>query len=122
MERGFVRADRRIPRARIKDLLASEPRWVLVDDEEHRPVALLPAVDLLRAGEESEYEELDLLKIPAERRQVAPIYREADMEQARRQLADSGMEALYVERQIAPGITRIYGILTREQVEAAYRL
>jgi len=122
MERGFVRADKRIPRASIKELLASEPRWVLVDDEEHRPVALLPAVDLLRAGEESEYEELDLLKIPAERRQVAAIYREADMEQARRQLADSGMEALYVERQIAPGIMRIYGILTREQVEAAYRL
>ncbi|HDP89068.1 MAG TPA: chloride channel protein [Thioalkalivibrio sp.] len=122
MDRSFVRAARVIPRADIAELLASEPRWVLVDDDDHRPVALLPAVDLLRAREEDERAELDLLKIPAERRQVAGIYREADMEQARHQLVESHVEALYVERHIAPGIARIFGVLTREQVEAAYRL
>ena len=121
MDRGFVRAARMLPREQVGELLAKEPRWVLVE-EDSQPIALLPAVDLLRAGKESEYETLDLLKIPAERREVTPIFRESDMEQARRALAESHCEALYVERLIAPGITRIYGILTREQVEAAYRL
>jgi len=121
MERNFVRAPRMLPRDAIGELLSKEPRWVLID-EENKPIALLPAVDLLRAREECEYEILDLLKIPAERREVAPIFREADMEQAHRELTQAHVEALYVERLIAPGITRIYGVLTREQIEAAYRL
>ncbi|MFN2350141.1 MAG: chloride channel protein [Thioalkalivibrio sp.] len=120
MDRSFVRASRQFPREQVEELLADGPRWVLAD-EEGRPITLLAAVDLLRAARDSEEETLDLLSIPAERRQVAAIHREADLEEARHKLATKGVEALYAERIVAPGIRRIEGILTPETVEAAYR-
>ena len=121
MERQFVRAPRMLPCEQIPALLAGEPKWILVD-EDNTPITLMPAVDLIRACKETEYDTLDLVKIPADRRQVLPIFREADLEQAREALQSGKGEALYVERTIAPGIKRIYGILTREQIEAAYRV
>ena len=66
-------------------------------------------------------EPLDLMEIPGRRLQLAPVQLQATLQEALQQLEQSGAEALYVERMTAPGIKPIFGILTREQVESAYR-
>lgn len=125
MHKRFVRHERIISREQAEVLLKDEPEWLLVD-EEGQPVALVLAVDLARhvqSGEEEEggVEVIDLMKIPAWREQVVPINLQATLQEALELLDSDPAEALYVERMTAPGIRRIYGILTREQVESAYR-
>jgi len=125
MRQDFVRHDRMISREQAEALLANEPEWIIID-QEGQPSALTHAVDLARhvqSDEEGEggVEEIDLMEIPAWREQIAPINLQATLQQALELLDDDPAEALYVERMTAPGIRRIYGILTREQVESAYR-
>lgn len=123
MRRSFARPERRISRDKAESLLRDEPEWLLIQGE-GQPVSLMPALDLLRylkseAGAVAN--ELDLLEIPGRRVDVAPIYLQATLQEALEQL-NQGAEALYVERMTAPGIRRIYGVLTREQLESAYKL
>lgn len=123
MRRRFARPDRRISRDKADALLVDEPEWLLIQGE-GQPVSLMPALDLVRylktdAG--SAGNEIDLLEIPGRRVDVAPIYLQATLQEALERL-NGGAEALYVERMTAPGIRRIYGVLTREQVESAYKM
>lgn len=123
MRRRFVRMDRLISRDKAENLLRDEPEWLLIQGD-GQPVSLMPALDLLRylksdAG--AVQNELDLLEIPGRRIDVAPIYLQATLQEALEKL-NGGVEALYVERMTAPGIRRIYGVLTREQLESAYKL
>jgi H+/Cl- antiporter ClcA len=125
MDENFRRLERVISREKAEQLLSEEPDWLLVD-EQGSPVALMAAVDLARhIQDESEAEggvqEIDLLKIPAKRRQVGAVNLQATLQEALELLEKGGLNALYVERMTAPGIHRIYGVLTREQVESAYR-
>ncbi len=123
MDRSFVQAPRHIDRRRARQLLAEKPRWILVS-EDQTPVAVLAAVDLaawLERGEGGGDEEIDLLQIPGHRLQVAPVHLHDTLQEALEALERGEGEALYVRRMTAPGFWRIYGILTREQVESAYR-
>lgn len=123
MRKRFARPPRRLSRDRAEALLQDEPEWLLIQGE-GGPVSLMPAVDLVRylkADEGRVTGEVDLLEIPGQRIDVAPIYLQATLQEALERL-NSGAEALYVERMTAPGIRRIYGVLTREQVESAYKL
>ncbi|MCW8904605.1 chloride channel protein [Sedimenticola sp.] len=123
MHKRFVRPDRRISRDKAEALLRDQPEWLLIQGDE-RPVGLMPAVDLVRFLKTEEgvtVSQIDLLAIPGQRVDVAPIYLQATLQEALERL-DRGAEALYVERMTAPGIRRIYGVLTREQVESAYKL
>lgn len=102
--------------------LEKEPHWILVKSEESA-LALLPAADLVRhLKENKEQEPVNLLEIPANRMHVAPIHIQATLQQAVELLDDKNVEALYVTRPAAPGIDRVYGILTREAIERSYRL
>jgi hypothetical protein len=83
---------------------------------------LLPAADLARYLETAEAGEFDLLKIPAQRRELAPIHLEASMQQARVALADARVDALYVRRQIAPLSFRTFGVLSRQDIESSYAI
>ncbi len=121
MNRQIKRAKRNLPRSEAEQILKEQPIWIIVD-EDKQPTALLPAVDLARFLQENEDEQLDLLQIPAKRLQAGPIDLLSSMDQARKLLQDGENEALYVKRMNAPGITRIYGVLTREGVENAYRI
>ncbi len=101
--------------------LTEEPRWVIVR-EDTKPVAVLAAADLARALEEDPGSEtLDLLQIPADRREVAPIALEATLQEALETLQSTGAGVLYVTRPAAPGIPHIYGVLTQEAIEESYR-
>lgn len=120
METRFSRHSRHIGRQQADSLLQKQPEWILIEGD-GRPLALLRALDLALALEREQGTEFDLLEIPARRLQLAPLPLQATLHEALEQLERSGAEALYVERMTAPGIRPIYGILTREQVESAYR-
>ncbi len=122
MDTSFVQASRLLDPERARKLLQEKPRWILVT-EEQQPRAVLAAVDLAAWMESHDGEEapIDLMKIPGRRLEVAPIHLRDTLQEALETLEKSAAEALYVRRMTAPGIWRTYGILTREQIESAYR-
>jgi H+/Cl- antiporter ClcA len=122
MDRSVVIFRRQVARSEITEALQGQPRWVLVK-EDNRGVALLPAADLVRhLRENQEPTSVDLLAIPAQRLAPAPIHLQATLQQAAEALTDSDIDALYVTRTTAPGIDRVYGVLTRADIERGYRL
>jgi H+/Cl- antiporter ClcA len=120
METRLSRQPRRIGREQAKALLQNPPEWILVEGD-GKPLALLRALDLALALEQEALADLDLMEIPGRRLQLAPVHLQATLQEALEQLERTGAEALYVERMTAPGIKPIFGVLTREQVESAYR-
>jgi hypothetical protein len=105
----------------IDAALSQHPVWILVE-EDSTPVVLLPAVDLVRSRKESpELDTLDLRGFPGKRLQTAPIDIQASLHEAQEKMTETGAEALYVVSQTVPGIPRVYGVLTREDIESGYR-
>ena len=51
---------------------------------------------------------------------TAPIHLQATLKEALDKMNDLNLDVLYIKRVVAPGIIRIYGIVTREQIEASY--
>ena len=124
MDERFVLVDARITRRRAAELLGAGPVWVLVDAP-GRAKQLMPAADLARYLEGGAHDaepdaEIDLLEIPAQRLEAAPVHLRETLQQALERLEAGEGEALYVERVTAPGIRRVYGVLTRQAVESAY--
>ena len=124
MDKRFVRAGTVVSREEAAALLAEEPAWILLSTDD-RPQTGLPAIDLANYIESTpppgESEAIDLLAIPAKRLQLAPVNLQATLQQAWERLEDGEGEALYVESGTVPGIMRVYGVLTKEAVESAYR-
>jgi hypothetical protein len=124
MRERFQRPERVMDRDAVDALLKKEPEWLLIQGEE-RPIALLRALDLarhvqaLKEGQE-DVQLIDLMEIPGQRYEVAPVHLQATLQEALDILKDKGVDALFVERMTAPGIKRIYGVLTRDQIESAY--
>ncbi|WP_203143459.1 chloride channel protein [Marinobacter mangrovi] len=132
MERSLRRVQRRIGPEIAKEILKTEPRWLIVDGQ-NGPTALLPSVDLARYLEDhaeklepdpedpEKNPEIDLMEIPANRRDLAPIPYQATLEEAMAQFNDSRAEALYVQRHVAPMIQRIIGVVLKSEIEHYYQ-
>ena len=124
MNKSFVRSDANIDQNKAAALLEARPVWILINGEES-PLALLRAADLAHYLDQ-EYEDedqrtIDLMAIPGKRLEVHSVHIRATLLEARKILDQTSMEALYVQRQTAPGIHHVYGILTREMIESAYQ-
>ncbi|KAB7623040.1 chloride channel protein [Alkalilimnicola sp. S0819] len=119
MDRRLAVLPRIIERAALNQALAEDPRWLLLrEEEQEQAVSVMPATDVLRYLEEHEDEqELDLLAIPAQRLQPAPIEIRATLREAFVQLRRRDAEALYVVQTTAPGITRYFGLVTKRELE-----
>jgi len=125
MNRNFVRLDSTVSLDKVGEVLARHPDWLLVDREGASSL-LMRAIDLARYLQDDQEEEkspetIDLLAIPAQRMGVASVHLEATLQEALERLDSENTEALYVQRMTAPGIMRIYGVLTREMLKSAYR-
>ena len=125
MQRNFVRTGALLTRQEAGELLGKEPEWLLLY-REHEPVALMQAVDLVRHLQETDDKPLmdariDLTAVPGRRFEVAGVNLQANLHEALEILDRKGVNALYVERMAVPGINRIYGVITRNSVESAYR-
>ncbi len=111
----------RSTRGAIDAALGQSPRWVLVLGPEG-PTALMPAVDLVRhVMDHAAAGDVDLLEVPADRSQVAPIALQATLQEALDAMDATGADALYLPRPAAAGTASAYGVVTRADIERNYR-
>lgn len=130
MDRSILRTERHLSMDEARKILKSEPKWLVVEGS-NGPTALLPAVDLARyiedsgkLAEEKEAklpETIDLMEIPANRRDIAPVQYQATLEEALDEFDSTNAEALYVQRHVAPMIQRVYGIVLKSDIESYYQ-
>ena len=125
MERSVARTQRRITPEQARKLLDDKPTWLVIirSSDDKSPLAL-KAADLARALlDEQELDErgIDLLEIPGQRLELAPIHLQATLSEAFDRLNDYGVDALYVQHTTAPMIQKISGIITRSAIESYYR-
>ncbi|MCG8614093.1 MAG: chloride channel protein, partial [Pseudomonadales bacterium] len=140
MERSIKRANKLITYTEAQDLLKSEPRWIIVESD-RTPLSALPAADLVRflgdaqnqpepktetADNTTEIDKkpdksIDLMAIPAQRKDLQSLYFQATLQEALDRFDDSGAELLYVERVSAPTIKTILGVLSRQDIENYYQ-
>ncbi len=120
MERHIAAVPRRIEFQRAHELLKDNPRWLIVQ-EDQQVIAMLPGADLARHMQQTpDAQSIDLMEIPAQRRHITPIDLQANLQEAYDALHQSKADALYVHWTVAPGIERIYGVLTQQDIEATY--
>ena len=120
MDRRFESLPDVVDHQRVRKALASEPRWILIT-RERQPVAIMPAADLARqVQDQPEQEQYPLMEIPAERKEITPVDFQASLQEALGILNSNEAEALYVTRYTIPGISRVYGVLTREDIDRSY--
>lgn len=120
MDRKIARAESVISRNRAEKMLSDEPHWFLIRNDKE-PVALLSAADLARHMNETEQEEsIDLLNIPGRRLDLAATDVLASVQDARQTLKESGKQALYVTGGHGAGKEKIYGVVTRDDIDRAY--
>jgi CBS domain-containing protein len=86
-------------------------------------LALLPAADLALylEGTTTEESDVDLMAIPARRQDLLQTTILASLQDALEALERTGKEALFVTGAGTPGPDKVYGVLTRADVEKAYR-
>ncbi|MCP5205645.1 MAG: chloride channel protein [Hahellaceae bacterium] len=130
MERNLRRAPKVISYEEAKLLLKAEPLWIIIEQND-KPSFLMPAADLARKvlelkerfpeREERYVQNIDLLGIPAQRKDIQPVHFQATLQEALDRFTETGAEALYVERTTAPMIKSIIGVLTRSDIENYYR-
>ncbi|MDX1554320.1 MAG: chloride channel protein, partial [Marinobacter sp.] len=133
MDRSILRTERFLSREEAGKILKSEPKWLVVEGS-NGPTALLPAVDLARYledtkpsasrehdDEEAAPEQVDLMDIPANRRDIAPVQYQATLEEALNEFEHTSVEALYVQRHVAPMIQRVYGVVLKSDIESYYQ-
>jgi CIC family chloride channel protein len=130
MDKRVIRTERELTIEEAQRVLKAEPRWLIVEGN-NGPTALFPAVDLVRYLEDMEEpiqeghpevpDTIDLMAIPASRRDLAPVQYQATLEEALNEFEATKAEALYVQRQVAPMIQRIYGVVLKSDIESYYQ-
>ena len=110
--------------AEAERILAEQPDYLLIDHESGDQV-VMPAVELAKylqsPAHSPESAAIDLMAIPGKRLEVAQIELQASLQEAWALFQERRAEALVVQRMTAPGIRRVYGIITPETVEKSYR-
>lgn len=139
MDRSILRTERYLTTTEARKILKSEPKWLIIEGS-NGPTALMPAVDLARHVEDSDAATpgidkkpdsaepsadgnpgmIDLINIPANRKDIEPVQYQATLEEALNVFDQTNVEALYVQRHVAPTIQRIYGVLLKSDIENYY--
>ena len=104
----------------IKD---KDLNWLLLNDNDGQLRMLMPLSELAKYIKTQDPEEVfDLLEIPANRLQLSPISIRSNLQQAHI-MFEHGAEALYAvyDETNTGSNVRIYGILTDDMIEAAYK-
>ncbi|BBI65374.1 hypothetical protein HSBAA_66800 [Vreelandella sulfidaeris] len=102
MERQLVRTERMITPDQARHLLETNPVWLVIErSSEEKPVLALKAVELarwllehdesLQGKEPPEDELIDLLEIPGQRLELAPIGLQATLSEAFLKLQDNAL-------------------------------
>ena len=119
MNREFAIVQTEISRNQAENILAKTPHWLVISREESN--LLMPAADLARHLEENQDEQIQVMEIPSKRKQLAAVIQQSTLQQALKILDESEAEALYVIRPLGTSADHIFGIVTRQDIEEAYR-
>ncbi len=120
MNKAYAITEPLINRTVANNHLKEAPDWLLIRRPEGNQ--LMPATDLARYLEKEDDEEINLLEIPAKRRELGQINLASTLQHAQQVINESNAEALYVSRKLGPSADRIYGIITQEDIEKHYRI
>ena len=124
MDRALLQVGREVSGEQARKLLQAHSRFLLIGGDAGGQV-IMPTAQLasyLEAHEEQDLPEtIDLLAIPGQRLHVAAIGLQANLQEAAEALSRDGVEALVVKRRTAAGADRVFGALTPDMVERAYR-
>ncbi|HIO96995.1 MAG TPA: chloride channel protein [Leucothrix sp.] len=130
-----VRLSQTLSVEKAHQLLSTQSKdidWLILNDNDDEPRMLMPVSELAKYLqsdemlesfediEEGEVAKLDLLEIPANRLQLSPISLQSNLQQAHDKF-EQGAEALYVVFNEREDNSWIYGIVTEDTVEAAYK-
>lgn len=122
MNRNFERVETVVDRDTARGVLGDNPTWLLVHRERQRPRFILRAEDLIRYLDENpDADNVDLVEIPATRKDVTSVLLQATLSEALDALNEKGVQAVYVNRISAPMIDSVIGIVTREDIESYYQ-
>ncbi len=138
MSRQFSSANRILSFEEAQAILRQEPKCILIHNTEGKPVSVMPTVDLAHHLEEKVLKmqekfapedakdnlknvSVDLFEIPAQRKDVAPLYFQATLQEALDRFAETKTDILYVERSSGLKLSRILGVLYRSDVENYYQ-
>jgi CIC family chloride channel protein len=118
MEYNVIAQPYLLTRKQVYNALKHQPLWILIEEDKVLTHALL-AADLARYVEDNSDNEIDLMAIPAERKQLANIHLQASLQDALKTLNATQAEALYIVKHTAN--QKQLGILMRENIENHYR-
>ncbi len=126
MNRSFKRLEQKLPYEEALNIIEKQPAWILIE-EDGVPIKLLHAVDLVNFIQNKETKEkipdvIDLLHMPASRLDVVPVLMSATLKEALDEMDKHSADAVYVRRMNAPNIYRVYGIVTRQEIERFYKV
>jgi chloride channel protein, CIC family len=125
---------RSINLANAQAILDKQPQWIIIKDNQV-PKLLLPAADLAlylhdrnlsatsdEPGDSAEKHSdvIDLIDIPARRRELATIELRATLQEALDRLIESQAEALCITHHLY-GEMQINGVLTKQDIESHYQ-
>ena len=130
MERSLVRTPRVITSDAARKLLETNPVWLIIErSSEDKPLLALKGAALARwllehedamEKNRSDYERIDLMEIPGQRLELAPIGLQATLSEAFLALQNDDLGALYVVHGYRLKQQRISGIITRGAIERYY--
>lgn len=127
MNTSYALLEPRLSFQQAQKVISDKPSWLVIRREQGN--LLMPASDLVRYLEEQMDKDvnndevtIELLEVPSKRLQLVPVYQQSTLQQALQTLESGEGEALYVIRRIGTSADRIYGIVTREDIDKGYRL
>jgi CIC family chloride channel protein len=119
MCRELARVNHQCSVTRAHEALKDNPRWIVVETNPGDIRCVLNANDLAAYLEEHDPDQpqIDLLQIPAMRKDVVSLDSRATVEQAQQTLANADAEALCVRRISTPMIDAVLGVITQEDID-----
>ena len=117
LDTSIVILDRKLTRVEAESILKSEPRWLLIK-ENNWPSELMHAGELAAFLLESEQDDIDLMEIPAKRENMVSVHLQATLAEALESMNEKNVDAAYVYHR--GGTDRIIGVVTRGKIEHYY--
>lgn len=128
MDRSFVRLQQKLSPQEARAALADQAHWILIDDDQGELKALLNPADLAAFLDENNERrddteddpgdtQIDLLRIPAQRKDITNISSQATVMQVQQALSESQAEACCITRTTAPMINPVIGVVTQSHID-----
>ncbi len=128
MDRNFAQSNLALSHADAVELLKKNPRWIVINEKSSSEQKtsttqlMLSAADLARHTKQSSDDTIHLLEIPAKRLQWASIGPQSTLQEALETLNNTQADILAVIRKRPFASDQIYGVLSRDTIDANYHL